>query len=490
MLNVLRCWAASRCLVSGWPLLIALLLGPWLAEAQRPRAQLPQQGTWAGSVTLFGTPTPLVVDFSLLSQPGAKRAILALPMLGLHGVQLDTVLIQGDSLRLPASALPGTLVVRPTTDTLGWVGYLLVSGQRAPLRLSPATPARLARLLPTRPQQPRRPLPYQELPAAFAGGAPGVKLAGTITTPPSRRGPAVVFISGSGPHNRDSEEFGHKSFLVPADALTRRGFIVLRYDERGVGASTGRYASAGTADFARDAAAAVRALRADPRLRITNVFVIGHSQGSLEAMRVAAHDPSLAGVVLLGGIGRPNRLLFQDRMRANFAGRLAAASPADRPGVEKYVHLHERLIAIAAATPDSTAALAQMRQAAPTFGIDPDEAAVYGAAYLEHTMHDLLAQDPTPDLVRLRMPVLALTGEADTETPSATELPALRQALQCAGNQQVTLVTVPQVNHFFQTNLPGQEKPVFDNPETFSPTELKLLVDWLAKQAGLPASRP
>ena len=476
---------ASRRAWGAWALLSASVLVGQPALAQKPGdARL--RGTWAGTVNLFGSPAPLVIDFAPLHQPGVGRATLALPTVGLHGVQLDIVQRLGDSLKLPASALPGTLVVGFTADTLGLAGYLLVAGQRSALQLSPVTPTRLVRLLPPRPQEPRRPLPYPELPVSFAGGAPGVQLAGTISTPASRRGPAVVFISGSGPHTRDSEEFGHKSFLVPADALTRRGFVVLRYDERGVGASSGHYATAGTADFAADAAAAVRALRADPRLHVGQVYVVGHSQGTLEAVRVAAHDPTLAGVVLLGVIGRPDRLLFQDRMRANFADRLAAASAADRPGIVKYVQLHEQLIAIAAAERDSATALGQMRQAAVALGLDPAEAATYGQTYLEHSMHDILAQDPTPDLRRLSMPVLALTGADDTETPATTELPALREQLRLAGNQRVTTAVVPHVNHFFQTNLPGQEKPLYDNPETFSPAELKLLVDWLVQQARLP----
>ena len=78
---------------------------------------------------------------------------------------------------------------------------------------------------------------------------------------------------------------------------------MLRYDERGVAASTGRYATAGTVDFARDAAA-VRALHTDPRLHVGKVYIIGHSQGSLEAEQVAAQDPTLAGVVLLGNLGQ------------------------------------------------------------------------------------------------------------------------------------------------------------------------------------------
>jgi hypothetical protein len=52
-------------------------------------------------------------------------------------------------------------------------------------------------------------------------------------------------------------------------------------------------------------------------------------------------------------------------------------------------------------------------------------------------------------------------------------------------------VVVPQVNHFFQTNAPGQEKAPFDNPETFAPAELQILVQWLAQQAGLvPPTKP
>lgn len=475
-------WLLIACLIS-------LCSTSCLAQST---ATEPLRGTWAGTVSLFGSPALVLVDFEAQRQPPARKATVSLPSLGLHAMQLDPLASVGDSLRLRIGALPGSYVARRTADTLGLVGYLLAAGQRLPLRLSPVGPARLAQLLPARAQMPTQPVPYRELPITFAGGAPGVTLAGTITAPASLRGPAVVVISGSGPHNRDSEQFAHKAFLVLADALTRQGFIVLRYDERGVGASTGRYATAGTTDFAREAAAAVRALRADRRLHVGPVYVLGHSQGSLEAVQVAAQDPSLAGVVLLGGIGQPNAALYQARIRANFQDRLAAASPADKPGVEKYSKLHDRLIAIAAATPDSAAALTQMQREAPALGVSAEEATYYAATYLEHTMHDILAQDPTPNLRRLKMPMLAITGEQDTETPAATQMPALQTQLKLAGNQHLTTVVVPQVNHFFQTNVPGQEKSVFDNPETFSPAVLQPLLQWLTQQARLvpPASKP
>ncbi|MEZ4892757.1 MAG: hypothetical protein R2778_07040 [Saprospiraceae bacterium] len=59
----------------------------------------------------------------------------------------------------------------------------------------------------------------------------------------------VVLITGSGPQNRDEELLGHKPFLVIADYLTRNGIAVLRYDDRGVGKSTGDFKAANSADF-------------------------------------------------------------------------------------------------------------------------------------------------------------------------------------------------------------------------------------------------
>ena len=81
-----------------------------------------------------------------------------------------------------------------------------------------------------------------------------IDLYGTLTIP--KKGKikgGIVLVSGSGPQDRDETIFGHKPFWVIADALTSKGWIVLRYDERGVGKSTGNFQKATTFDFANDA---------------------------------------------------------------------------------------------------------------------------------------------------------------------------------------------------------------------------------------------
>lgn len=101
-------------------------------------------------------------------------------------------------------------------------------------------------------------------------------------------------------------------------------------------------------------------------------------------------------------------------------------------------------------------------------------------------MHDILAQDPTLHLQKMKIPVLALTGELDAETSASSQFPALQTQLQRVGNTHVTLALVPRVSHLFQTNALSYETSVFDNSEIFSPIELRLLSEWLV---GVSQSR-
>ena len=67
--------------------------------------------------------------------------------------------------------------------------------------------------------------------------------------------------------------------MVLADALSRSGIAVLRYDKRGVGGSTGDYDAATTVDFTSDAEAAVTWLKTQPEIDPHRVGVLGHSEG-------------------------------------------------------------------------------------------------------------------------------------------------------------------------------------------------------------------
>lgn len=122
--------------------------------------------------------------------------------------------------------------------------------------------------------------------------------------------PGVVLISASG--HQDRHGFGggidHGTWQL-ADRLVDDGFAVLRADDRGAGASVSRLAPAGVGleVMVEDAKAMVAFMRAQPGVDRDRIFVIGHGQGGLIALLLAAQEP-LAGAVLLA---TPYRTLLE-----------------------------------------------------------------------------------------------------------------------------------------------------------------------------------
>ncbi|MCE7980502.1 MAG: hypothetical protein DYG89_04865 [Caldilinea sp. CFX5] len=104
-----------------------------------------------------------------------------------------------------------------------------------------------------------QPTDYVAEEVTFTNG--DITLGGTLTLPKSAGPhPAIILISGSGQQDRDEALPmipNYKPFQFIADHLTRQGIAVLRYDDRGVGQSTGDPSSATSADFAQDAEAAL-----------------------------------------------------------------------------------------------------------------------------------------------------------------------------------------------------------------------------------------
>ncbi|MEA3443877.1 MAG: alpha/beta hydrolase, partial [Bacteroidota bacterium] len=135
-----------------------------------------------------------------------------------------------------------------------------------------------------RPQEPKEPFPYRSEDVFFDNKSAKIKLAGTLTLPEkSWQAPAVILVPGSGPQNRNSEILGHKPFLVLSDFLTRMGIAVLRYDERGIGESEGKFSTATTFDLSEDVMAAYEYLRNHKGINSEKIGIIGHSEGGLIA---------------------------------------------------------------------------------------------------------------------------------------------------------------------------------------------------------------
>ena len=128
-------------------------------------------------------------------------------------------------------------------------------------------------------------------------------LVGSLTLPASPtplaavqpRVPGVLLIGGSGPQDRDGarvELSGYAPWRELSESLAAAGMAVLRLDDRGTGESGGRFAGATTDDFARDVAAAVRWLRAQPAIDRARIALVGHSEGAVVALLAARARPA------------------------------------------------------------------------------------------------------------------------------------------------------------------------------------------------------
>lgn len=127
---------------------------------------------------------------------------------------------------------------------------------------------------------------------------------GAMLTLPNtkKKCPAAVIISGSYPQNRDGLMAGHAVFKEIAEYLSNRGIAVLRVDDRGVGGTNGVYDKCTTADFAKDAIAAVEYLKTRKDINHKEIGIIGHSEGGAAGSIAASECKDIAFFVSLAGL--------------------------------------------------------------------------------------------------------------------------------------------------------------------------------------------
>jgi pimeloyl-ACP methyl ester carboxylesterase len=328
-----------------------------------------------------------------------------------------------------------------------------------------------------RPQTPKPPFPYrvQEVSWDAAGGA---RIAGTLTLPQGAGPfPAVVLLNGSGPNDRDETIRGHKPFLIIADALTRAGVAVLRYDKRAVGASTGDPQGVTTATYAADAKVAVAWLRRRPEIAPMRVGLLGHSEGAEIATMVAASDPTIAFAVLLAAPALPGDELLLSQSRAIL--RAQGAAPEK---VADAVAANRDIYAIAKSDAPKAELEARVEARLTQAGVPAASVPATAAPVLLPWVRWFLGFDPRPDLSRIRCPVLALDGSKDLQVVAAENLPQLRAAL--SHDPHATVTELAGLNHLFQTAGTGLPTEYGVIQESFSPGALKLIVDWVVDNDG------
>lgn len=307
----------------------------------------------------------------------------------------------------------------------------------------------------TRPQAVRNPTDTDvRIPAA------GFTLAGTITTPPALgrlKHPAVILVAGSGPVDRDENVYGIPIFAQVAGALAEKGFVVLRYDKRGVGQSGGRSERVTIQDYADDLVTAVKWLEKRDDVDRKRLAVAGHSEGGAVALLAADREKKIKSLILIAAPGTTGAELILEQQRHVLD--VMKTPEAER---KEKIDLQQRIQAAVVSGEWAFIPEPLRKQAdSPWF-------------------RSLLLFDPAKAIAKVKQPVLILQGALDTQVPPhhADKLAALARARKNA--PAVDVVHLPGVNHLLVRAKTGEvsEYPNLEE-KTIVPDIAEQIAEWI-----------
>jgi len=357
-----------------------------------------------------------------------------------------------------------------------------------------------------RPQEPVPPFPYESREVTVAHPL-GHMLAGTLTVPSSTalavdgRVPGVVLVTGSGPQDRDESLMGHKPFAVLADALTRAGVAVLRYDDRGTAKSTGVFTTATTVDLASDADMAVEWLKRQPGIDPTRIGLLGHSEGGLIGPLVAAWQNAgdspanpLAFLVLVAPPAETGGRILTRQTKA-----LTEASGVAADKLGPMVAAHEALMGevMMHRPPDALRPLASKlvrEQLALANQPMPDDATLGMLAdqtvmqISSPWMSEFIRMDPRNALLWLEVPALAVWGEKDLQVDAPVSSAIFAEVAKSTA-APITVRTLGGLNHLLQPATKGTVEEYGEIDLTIDPAALEGIVSWVVDVARKPAPK-
>jgi pimeloyl-ACP methyl ester carboxylesterase len=446
------------------------------AVARKPGdAIFPVEGLWQGAVETHGMRLRFQLHISHDTEGSLIAALDSLDQ-GVTGLPANHVTLKDPifHFEIPsvAGVYEGTLNPAKNAITGKWSQ---TSADNLPLDFNRSDQTLELR----RPQTPARPFPYVEEEVTFSGGTAGNVLAGTLTLPKGEGPfPAVLLIAGSGPQDRDESLATHRPFLLIADALTRKGIAVLRYDKRGVGKSTGNPDTATTMDLAADAQSALAFLKSRKEIDGSRIGLIGHSEGAIIAPYMAGHSKEVKWLVLLAAPATTGEKTLLNQ--SELIGRAGGLSDEQ---LEASLGFDQAAYALVRKEKDPNALAEKLVALVKETGLD----AALPPAALETQLRMLaspwfrffLDYDPFPNLKAVNCPVLALYGQKDLQVAPKANLPLVQKALHDSMNTQAETRELPELNHLFQHAYTGTPAEYAAIEETFSPEALLLIVDWV-----------
>ena len=279
--------------------------------------------------------------------------------------------------------------------------------------------------------------------------------------------PAVAFVDGSGPAERDGWD-------DEAEVLAAAGFASLAWDKPGCGGSGGDWRDQSLQDRAAEALAGVACLAAQEGVDPRRIALLGASQGGWVGPLAASRSAEVAAVISLSGPGVSP--YAQEAYRVEQMLRDAGAGDQVADALAFFHHRADRL----RRGDDLEEVLADQlsHRDAPWYPVLGDDGVVEHLAFMAR----IYDYDPAPALARVTCPLLAIWGARDTYVPVAASAEAFVAGLGKAGNDSFRLEVVRDADHGLRLPATGGAER---GPRI--PDLMEMLVTWLRR--ALPADR-
>jgi len=381
--------------------------------------------------------------------------------------------VKGDSLFL---SLPrgGEYAGKYNKDSSAYLGTIKQHGYKLPLKL---VKGETADVLYKRPQNPLKPYPYKEEEVTIINRSEHDTLAGTFSKPNGNgKFPVAILLTGSGAQDRDESIKGHRPFLILADFLTRKGFAVLRCDDRGTAKSTGNFKASTTADFETDAEAQLDYLKTRPDVDKKHIGIIGHSEGGVIAPMVAVKRKEISFIVLMAGpaMNSFDLMIMQDSLVELSDGTSATE-------INSYLIRQRKLFSIARSSLDSATAADSIDRMLTVEKASDREIEKAITQVVSPWFRWFIRYDPQENLKKLHCEVLAINGEKDIQVPAAANIAATEEALKSSKSKNYYTTVLPGLNHLFQKCRKCNVSEYKKINETIDPLALSTIGDWMEK---------
>lgn len=348
-------------------------------------------------------------------------------------------------------------------------------------------------MLSKRPQTPKPPFPYKSEDVLYFNVDNSIQYGATITTPVGKGPfPSLLLITGSGQQNRDEEILQHRPFAVIADYLTRKGYIVMRVDDRGMGKTTGDVKNATSRDFANDAEVSIDYLKKLKDVDLSRIGLLGHSEGGMIAQMIAAERKDIDFLIFLAAPGEKCIKLMEDQNAA-----VLRSNGTPEPVITGYIKYYHNLIPAIISAPsiedaknsvsklvDQWISTTDKNTVIMTTGINGTDTkekyinSIVPVLYSPWFLY-FLKYDPDIYLRKIKSKVLALNGDKDVQVIAETNLSAMEKSLKKGPSKKVDVIKLNGLNHLFQHCKSCSPVEYGKLEETISPEVLETIGKWL-----------